>query len=113
MSTNNSLWWSFDSGSNTFSALPAGPALLPALGLFALFAGVRALKGFTAPQNAGISSTLLNSDYYRETKVRQDYLIQKKIDGVMGISEGLTLAEQGELSDIFHPAWRNGGTWSF
>ena len=109
----NNLWWSYDPDGGSFSALPAGPMLLPALGVFAIIAVRQAFKELTASKTKGLGYSFINSDYYQSAKRRQDYLIDKKIDGLKGIGSGLTLGEQTELTNLQHPAFNNGGRWSF
>jgi len=112
MSSNN-LWWSFDPDDGSFAALPAGPALLPALGVFAIIAAVQAFRGRNQSAEKILGHGFVSSDYYREAKSRQDALIQKRVDHAMGEGEGLTLAEHNELRTLQHPAWNNGNRWSF
>lgn len=111
--SNNNLWWSFDPDDNSFSALPAGPMLLPALGIFAVIAVIQAFRESGQSAERILGRSFVNSDYYQSAKKRQNELIQKKINGIKGIGEGLTLAEHTELVDIQHPSWRNGDSWSF
>lgn len=111
--SNNNLWWSFDADSNSFAALPAGPMLLPALGLFAVIAAVQSVRGALSPRPNHPGGAYMTSDLYRRDKERQDYLIQKQINGIKGIGEGLTLGEHTELADLQRPSWANGDTWSF
>jgi hypothetical protein len=112
MSSNN-LWWSFDADNNSFSALPAGPMLLPALGVFAVIAAVQSIKGALTPRPNHPGASFMASEAYQLMKQRQDYLIAKKIEGIKGFSEGLTLGEQTELNALARPSWANGDTWSF
>lgn len=111
--SNNNLWWSFDADNNSFSALPAGPALLPALGVFAVIAAVQSIRSALTPRPNHPGGSFMMSEAYQEMKQRQDYLIAKKIDGIQGIGEGLTLGEQTELTNLQRPSWANGDTWSF
>jgi hypothetical protein len=107
------LWWSYDADNGSFAALPAGPALLPAIGIFAIFSVYRAIKDATTSKTGNLPHGFVNSSYYKNAKKRQDELIQKKVDGIMGKGPRLSLGEQTELTDLQHPSWANGGSWSF
>jgi hypothetical protein len=107
------LWWSYDADNGSFAALPAGPALLPAIGIFSVFSVYRAIKDATTPKKGNLSHSFANSSYYQNAKKRQDELIQKKIDGILGKGPGLSLGEHTELTNLEHPSWTGGGSWSF
>lgn len=111
--SNNTLWWSFDPDNNSFSALPAGPLLLPALGIFALIAARQAIKQAWAGSGSSPGITLADSSLYAEMKERHDYLLSKKVAAIANNDDGLTLGEQAELTRLQHPSWAKGGSWSF
>jgi hypothetical protein len=111
--SNNNLWWSFDADNNSFSALPAGPMLLPALGVFAVVAAVQSIRGALTPRPNHPGASFMASDAYRLMKERQDFLIAKRVQGIMGEGEGLTIGEHTELAKLQRPSWANGDTWSF
>jgi hypothetical protein len=111
--SNNTLWWSYDPDNNSFAALPAGPLLLPSLGVFALIAARQAIKQAWAGKSPGPGMTLANSSLYAEMRERHDYLVNKKVAAIADSGDGLTLGEQAELTRLQHPSWAKGGSWSF
>lgn len=82
MSDNNfqpNLWWVFDSESNTFSTLPTGPFLVPALIFCGLFYFARFLvqKHHT---HETIAEDLAETWQWKEKKRRYDELIIKSVE---------------------------------
>lgn len=68
MSREPNLWWSYDSESGGFSALPPGPFLLPAIVIalvVACFQSFRTEKRVTARQSLG---SIVDSPAYQQAK---------------------------------------------
>lgn len=102
------LWWSYDAENGSFSALPPGPFLLPAIGIFAFVAIVRALRGSGSSERRTVGSTFYESEIYQKDKRRHNYLVQKLVqEGELG------LAEHDELWRLQHPEWANGLAWFY
>ena len=108
MNDKPSLWWAYDEQSNSFSALPAGPFLLPAL-LAASVAVVcqKFRRNAVNPKNL-ISQSIYNSPEYQHAKQRYYYLINKK-----ATENGLSIQEEAELWRLKTPWWANGGQWIY
>lgn len=108
MSDRPSLWWAYDAEDNSFSALPAGPLLLPAL-LIAICVNVAgALHSWANRPERLVSKKLLGSHKYQRMKHRYYELIDKKLD-----DGGLSLQEHHELEQLKRPYWIKSGTWSY
>ena len=103
-----SLWWSYDSEDNSFSALPAGPFLLPAICIALCVSAFGAIKSWSnRPENV-VSRDLLNSYEYQRMRRRYFELIDKKLE-----NGGLSLQDHHELEQLKHPYWIQSGTWSY
>lgn len=117
MSNNNgnsgsaNLWWAYDTDNGTFAALPAGPMLLPAIGIFAFVSIVKALKSRNRSPESMIGSPMYNSSLYQKDKARFYYLVKKKIAAARDDTEGLSLAEMEELRRLKYPTWNKGRPW--
>lgn len=109
--SNTNLWWAYDGESGSFSTLPAGPMLLPALGIFAFVAIAKALKSNGLTPKSAIGNAMYNSDLYQKDKARFNYLINKKIQAAKEGVEGLSLAELNELENLRYPSWNGGRPW--
>jgi len=109
---NQNLWWSYDPDNRSFSALPAGPLLLPALAIFIIVASIRAFK---QPRSASsvMGGHITSTTAYKNAKERHDYLISKKIAEAMGHGDGLTLAEECELRKLQKPGFAGGSSWFY
>lgn len=107
MSSSN-LWWSYDAENGSFQALPPGPFLLPAIGIFAFVALVRAIKGNGCSERRTLGDSFYESARYQNDKKRHDYLVKKS-----ATKEGLGLAEHDELWRLQHPEWANGLAWFY
>lgn len=104
------IWWAYDEDNGSFSALPASPLLLPALGLFFLLA---AFDKMSNGENAGkvIGNTdrvLEHGPLFEQNKVRFGELI-----AIMRRRE-LNEDETAELYKIQHPPWgKPGEVWTY
>lgn len=103
----SNIWWAYDESSGSFSALPASPALLPALGVFFLAAVFSAGK-----EKPRVIETYPDGNPYMgehlANKPRYDELIN-----IMGYRE-LTDKEQSELHRLKHPRWaKDGEVWCY
>lgn len=111
MSNNINLLWAYDADDKSFATLPAGPMLLPALGIFAFVTIARALKSRDKSPESMIGKTIYNSPAYQKDKARFNYLINKKIKAITDETEGLTLSELNELERLRYPSWNKGRPW--
>ena len=91
----NNLWWAYDSEEKSFSTLPAGPFLIPAL----LISGAAVLwrscfnRRHTIETIAG---ELVNNGYWRQKRIRYDELVQRQVD----TNNNLELNEMYELKQL-------------
>lgn len=114
MSNNNpSLWWAYDPEGGSFVTLPAGPFLIPAIGIFAFVAIANALKGNNNDPAKVVGHSTINSGRYKADKVRHDYLLNKKIEAAINDEPGLSDSEAAELYRLQHPSYTNGQKWSY
>lgn len=100
--------WSYDSQTGSFSALPASPWLLPALGLICLAPLLAKIVEETekAPKPLSANFDPILFEQYRA--IYQD-LMGKKLAGVQ-----LTSEESLRLQTISNPPWaRPGEVWSY
>lgn len=100
MNNNSILWWSYDPESKSFGSLPAGPLLLPALGIIAFVSIAKALRDRATKPEAILGSHVFNGEGYKRKKARHDYLVQKKINDAIGTGPEFTIADQHELSEL-------------
>lgn len=101
------IFYSYDSQTGSFSALPASPWLLPAMGAFALLAAYQKYK-LSQPSIIGVAPCInpIIRDIYSK---RYGELINKKHWG-----GGLTFEESIELRNIQYPPWAEPGEiWSY
>lgn len=107
MSTN--ILYAYDSEKGSFSALPASPWLLPAIGIFALLAFYnhnRQSKVRVLDESPNIDMKLFN-----EYRIRYKELLDKKYALVNG---GLTIEESIELQGLIRPPWAEPGElWTY
>ena len=94
------LWWTYDSEAHSFSSLPTGPFLLPALillGLSVLWRGTFD-RGHTIETVAG---NLTGTKYWQEKRNRYSELVRKsaELDGQIDYFEQ---TELNELSRYLH-----------
>lgn len=115
MSDNQSsiLWWSYDADGKSFASLPAGPMLLPAIGIIAFVALVKSIKENSKSPESILGGKRINSKEYKDAKKRQDQLIEKRINAGLGLCDDLTVAEAEELRRLQRPRWANGSEWSY
>lgn len=106
--SNANLWWSYDPDNGSFAALPPGPLLIPAIGIFAFVALVRAIKGNGPSEKRVLGSTMYESEHYQSKRKRYYELIKKSAE-----SGGLGLAEREELNRLERPAWGGGKYWFY
>lgn len=102
MNNGSTLWWSYDPENRSFGSLPAGPLLLPALGILAFVSIVRAFQQSGTTPEAILGRNVVNSAEYKRKKARHDYLVQKKINAAMEKGPEFTLADHTELVDLQH-----------
>jgi hypothetical protein len=100
--------WAYDSNTGSFSALPASPFLLVALGALALLPLLE--KAYMIQKNKPVP---MPADFdwklHSEYKERYKYLQAKKESG-----QQLDFAEMIELNNIKHPPWAKGGElWTY
>ena len=109
---NNNLWWSFDAESRSFSALPAGPALLPALGLYALIGAIQAVKNVNWFESKP-SRAFRNLEFYKQDELRYHSLLQKRLDFINGQGEDWDYYDFKEFKNLQFPAWNQGKPWDW
>lgn len=95
MSKGPNLWWVYDSNDRSFSALPTGPLLVPAL----IIAGLAAIWGSCFGREhttESIAGDLVKTEYWQAKRKRQLELIQRSVD----TNNNLELHERYELQQI-------------
>jgi hypothetical protein len=101
------IWWAYDESNGSFSALPASPLLLPAIGLFFLLAVFDSMsKGdkVTGTTNA-ISE---HGELFEANRIRFNEII------AIIKRRQLTEQEEAELYQIQHPPWAAPGeVWTY
>lgn len=100
--------WAYDSQTGGFSALPASPWLLPALGLLCLAPIAQKLveEGLKDPQPAGND---FDPALYLEYKQTYHDLVQKQFS-----PDGLTMQEELQMLSIMNPPWAEPGErWTY
>ena len=108
MADRPSLWWSYNAEDNSFSALPAGPLLLPALFIAVCVNAVGALSAWANRPERIISNDLLRSRDYQRMRERYYELIDKRLE-----NGELELHEHHELEQLKRPYWIKSGTWTY
>lgn len=108
MSDRPSLWWAYDAEDNSFSALPAGPLLLPALLIAVCVNAIGIVHSWANRPERVVSHGLLNSNEYQRKKRRYYELINKRLD-----NGELELHEHHELEKLKRPYWIKSGTWTY
>ena len=95
MSSGPNLWWIFDSENDSFTTLPTGPFMVPALFLCAFLYFTKAIvaREHTIESIAG---DLVHNDYWKAQKQRYDYLVIKSTRS----SESLQMHEYAELKRL-------------
>ena len=109
---NNNLWWSFDPDSRSFSALPPGPALLPALGIFALIGAIQAVRNIDWLESKP-SRAFRDLEFYKQDESRYHALLQKRIDFIKGRGEDWDFRDFNEFNKLKYPAWNQGKSWNW
>lgn len=104
------IWWAYDESEGSFSALPASPLLLPALGFFFLLAVFDKMSG---GKNSGkvTGSADRVAEYgplFDRNKIRFSELL------IIMRRRQLSDDEQAELREIQHPPWAAPGeVWTY
>lgn len=104
------IWWAYDESNSSFSALPASPLLLPALGLFFLLAVFDRLteadksKEVTKlARDLKIDRTLFDSNKKRYYELLEVIKVRPLNDD-----------EESEVYRLCHPPWSESGeTWTY
>ena len=112
MSGNTNLWWAYDSENGSLQSLPAGPMLLPALGILAFVTIAQAFKNKEASEGQFLGRNVVNSHEYKQDKARYHYLVDKRIKHGLGEGPELTVAEFSE-KDRLARKWVKSGKWTF
>ena len=104
------IWWAYDESEGSFSALPAAPLLLPALGFFFLLAVFDKMGG---GENSGKATgstdrVLKYGPLFEQNKAQFNQLL-----AIMRRRE-LNEDETAELYKIQHPPWAYPGeVWTY
>jgi len=104
------IWWAYDEDNGSFSALPASPLLLPAIGLFFLLAVFDKMSsGENAGKVTGSANRVLEyGPLFEQNKARFNQLLT-----IMRRRE-LNEDEKSELHRIQHPPWAGPGElWTY
>jgi len=104
------IWWAYDESEGSFSALPASPLLLPALGFFFLLAVFDEIaekgrsKQITKPAaELKVDRTLFDSN-------KQRYRELLNVIKVRPLNED----EESEMYRLSHPPWAEPGeVWTY
>ncbi|MGA1073398.1 MAG: hypothetical protein ACO3S3_12115 [Pseudohongiellaceae bacterium] len=101
------IWWAYDENNGSFSALPASPVLLPAIGLFLLLAAFDKMN--SGPKVIGKTDALTKyPELFEANKTRFHELL------VIMKRRPLTSDETAELYKIQHPPWADPGeVWTY
>lgn len=100
--------WAYDSQTGSFSALPASPWLLPALGLICLAPIAEKMLEEAAKNPEPVPNTF-DPVAYQQNKQEYHALINKQVSSV-----GLTLDEEMRLNSIMRPPWaKPGELWTY
>jgi hypothetical protein len=100
--------WSYDAQTGSFSALPASPWLLPALGLICLAPIAEKMLEEAAKKPEPISDAF-DPVAYQKNKQLYHELIHKQASSV-----GLTQHEEMQLLNVMRPPWATGGElWTY
>ena len=104
------IWWAYDESNGSFSALPASPLLLPALGFFFLLAVFDKMGG-------GENSGKITGSADRVTEsgplFEQNKTRFKELLAIMRRRQ-LNDDEEAELHKIQHPPWAEPGeVWTY
>jgi hypothetical protein len=104
------IWWAYDEDNGSFSALPASPLLLPALGLFFLLAAFDKMRSKdNGGKMTGRADKVLNyGPLFEQNKARFNELL-----AIMRRRQ-LNEDESAELYQIQHPPWAEPGEiWTY
>jgi hypothetical protein len=100
--------WSYDAETGSFSALPASPWLLPALGLLCLAPIAQKIAEEAAKDPKPVNAKF-DPIVYLENKQLYHELVNKQASPV-----GLTQHEEMQLLSIMRPPWATGGElWTY
>lgn len=100
--------WSYDAQTGSFSALPASPWLLPALGLVCLAPIAEKILEEAAKKPEPVPN-VFDPILYQKNKQLYHELINKQASPV-----GLTQDEEMQLLSIMRPPWATGGElWTY
>lgn len=101
------IWWAYDEGNGSFSALPASPLLLPCMGLFFLLAVFDRIN--SGPKVIGTTNAASeHGELFEANRLRFNELI-----AVLKY-RALTEDEAAELYRIQHPPWAAPGeVWTY
>jgi hypothetical protein len=94
MSQPTNLWWAYDSENGSFSALPAGPFLLPALiivGIVSLFQGLNSRE--LSPRE--MFGSIVDTPTWKQRHARYIELVHRRVN-----NGELELAEHEEFRQL-------------
>lgn len=100
--------WAYDSETGSFSALPASPWLLPALGLLCL-APIAQKIAEEAQKDVQPTGNSFDPVLYLEYKQTYHDLVRKQFS-----ADGLTMQEEMQMISVMNPPWAEPGeVWTY
>jgi hypothetical protein len=104
----SNIWWAYDEENGSFSALPASPMLLPALGLFFLAAVFSRAQKSSGPTKLACEMQNVDHGLIHRNAARFHELL-----AIMK-TRNLNDSEESELYRIQHPPWAEPGeVWTY
>lgn len=94
------LWWVLDEDTNSFSTLPTGPFLVPALIIYGLILLARSTCFKPATLDA-VAGSLISTKYWKEKRKRYDELTTKSAETNNNLSY-FEMIELRKLEDYLH-----------
>jgi hypothetical protein len=104
------IWWAYDENNSSFSALPASPLLLPAIGLFFLLAVFDRMAERDRGKQIIKPASELKVDRTLFSSNKQRYCEMLEILKVRPFTED----EESEMYRLEHPPWSDPGeSWTY
>lgn len=104
------IWWAYDEEKSSFSALPASPLLLPALGIFFLFAIFDKMAEDSRSKKILKPAHEMNIDRALHQEYKEKYYKMLEIMRKRPLTED----ENSEMYQLVHPPWADGyEVWTY